>query len=183
MSERWVEQRFADDCWNACVASLFGLPYEAVADMPRGHDPGWHKAWNEWFAEHGYAWWERPLSTERPSAAGYYGFGEITIVSYESPRMDGDHCVIQQRGKVLWDPHPQREMGLGRLTDVTVLIPLDPASRPTPQPFDVERLRQAMVAYYNHRLNMGMPGPNRRAEAYAIAAEYARLGSQEGSTK
>ena len=55
------------------------------------------------------------------------------------------------------------------------------AEAASPAALDVERLRQAMVAYYNHRLNMGMPGPNRRIEAEAIAAEYARLSPSEGS--
>jgi hypothetical protein len=132
VSGRFVEQRYANDCWNACVASLFALPYDAVSDMPRGDgsDPRWRSAWTAWFAERGYAWWDRPLSAEDPSVTGYVGFGELTIVCGRSPRTAGDHCVLMRGGEVVWDPHPQREMGLGPLTTVVYLFPLDPASTP-----------------------------------------------------
>ena len=117
-----VEQRFANDCWKACVASLLELPYQEVAAAKAGDDEGWYSFWKRWFADRGFAWWERPIDGGR-----YVGFGELTIVSGASPRTDGDHCVLAQNGEIVWDPHPQREMGIGPITSVTMLVPLDPA--------------------------------------------------------
>jgi hypothetical protein len=42
-----VEQRDFNDCWNACMASIFELPYEDVADLPRGDVPGWFLGWSD----------------------------------------------------------------------------------------------------------------------------------------
>lgn len=123
---RPVEQRHADDCWNACIASLFELPYDEVADMPRGSDDTWRRRWTEWFAERGYAFGERYLNLGENGR--WVGYGELTIACGPSPRREGrDHCVIARDGEIVWDPHPDREHPIAKITSVIEFLPLDPS--------------------------------------------------------
>lgn len=106
-----VEQVRQDDCFSACVASILELPLEEVAYFPTQdlEVDAWMTAWVLWLDERGYdlyggivhPFWKRP--------EGYW------ILSAESPRLDGkNHAVVCKDGEIVWDPHPERDMGVGK---------------------------------------------------------------------
>jgi hypothetical protein len=102
-----VEQRGDSDCFNACLASLTGIPLEefpvfTVDEMRRSpvlQDNRCMKV----LRQHGWYWlraWTTPLQ-------GY------TIASGPSPRGDWWHSVIYHDGKPAFDPHPSNEFLAG----------------------------------------------------------------------
>ena len=50
------------------------------------------------------------------------------ILGAKSPRGDYSHAVVVLDGEVVWDPHPERAMGLGKREDYTIFQALNPAS-------------------------------------------------------
>lgn len=106
-----VEQRRRDDCFSAVVASLLERSLDEVAYFPTSeykvHD--WIDAWLGWLNEQGYAWYGGVIHPTWQPPEGYW------ILSAESPRLDGiHHSVVCHGPDIVWDPHPQREMGVGK---------------------------------------------------------------------
>jgi hypothetical protein len=104
------------DCFPACLASLLDLP---LAEVPNHQGTDWWDAYQGWLAERGLTL-GYVTCTELPGAApaGY------AILGAHSPRLDCLHAVICKDGVIVWDPHPQREMGVGAWVDWTVIGPL-----------------------------------------------------------
>lgn len=127
------------NCVAACVASIFGLPleecwpaipsggdYQAVCRWTDGRYPALHPI-HKLVAGHWYGEGERsrfldsypPVeSVEWPFAPA--GFWIASVVSPRGvlQRIDGElkpslHAVVMYGGEVAWDPHPEREMGIG----------------------------------------------------------------------
>lgn len=143
-----VEQTTPRNCVAACVASIFECPIEEV-DIAEG---GGLNEVARWTAEHypvltacsrivggiwhGDVWLDTypPAHTVEPPflLRGYWIAGAI------SPRggmqlIDGQwkpslHAVVMYGREVAWDPHPDRETGIGGLYDATWWIVRDPAA-------------------------------------------------------
>lgn len=107
------------NCFSACVASLLELP---IADVPffMG-DEQWWSSFNDWLRPRGFY----ALCVMLPAEAHPPG---LNILSGKSPR--GPHAVVAHGIDVIHDPHPSRA-GLLTREDVIVLVPLDPARKPT----------------------------------------------------
>lgn len=97
------DKRALGNCLQACVASIYELPMEAVPHFVQFDD--WRAALNLWVkGKGGYllmVWSDRlpnpaPVQ-ERPLLA----FGE-------SPRGDFSHSVVWSNGILAHDPHPSR---------------------------------------------------------------------------
>ena len=108
------------NCFNACIASVLERPLEEIPDLMLGTDgkgKGWWPLYQQWFREQGFE-------------ATAYLYDDIwfprgySLMSAQSPRGDFLHSVVCLDGNVVWDPHPQREMGLGQPADWTILKPL-----------------------------------------------------------
>lgn len=138
----FVEQRVVDgspfqDCMRASLASLLGLAYEDVPDLSTGATRelgGQHWATVAFLERIGLAHeqfsgaWAIAFRGDRP--VGYVPpWGEwelwgrldlrgLALGYARSPRAasiyDG-HCVVLYDGRLVWDPHPRRDMGIGPL--------------------------------------------------------------------
>ncbi len=120
------------NCFAACVASILELPIKKVPNLGIGTEnydwAEWMLAWNQWLADrnfglsvvHYYEW--EGVSNTKPH--GY------SILSAKSPRLkeqDLNHAVVCLNGEIVFDPHPQREMGVGSWEYFYVFNALNPA--------------------------------------------------------
>lgn len=130
-----VEQRYDYDCMTACIASVFEVPYEeapVLAD-PETCEPveQWLRVMTLWMHERGVHPWHVGLwGQEKPYLK--WGSKEIEwhfapsgfwLGGVKSPRYDGLHCVVMFGQRVVWDPHPQREMGHLGFEEGELLLP------------------------------------------------------------
>lgn len=100
------------NCVQAAVASVLGLPIEAVPHFLLWLE--WNHVMVEWLAEKGYSIKCR-FTTEIPE--------ERCIVAGMSPRGVAHVCVGRD-GRVVWDPHPSGA-GLTRVDEVWFIRELD----------------------------------------------------------
>lgn len=127
MISRWVDQdRFYDgelgtrgNCQQAAVASILGLPLDAVpnfieATAGQGSAAFW-RAIDTFFEARGYMLWE--MGNRMPDC--------LYMASGPSPR-GVSHAVVMRGGRLVHDPHPSRA-GLLEVTCIHVPVPLDPA--------------------------------------------------------
>jgi hypothetical protein len=107
------------NCFAACVASVLELPLEAVPDF-KGE--GWLDRWQEWLAKHNLTFVNfhiDPADEWRPP--GY------SLLAADSPRGAWLHSVVCHNGTIVFDPHPERHMGVGKWQEWTVFVVLDPS--------------------------------------------------------
>lgn len=133
-AERLVEQRTPYDCLTACLATVFGCPYEDApifGNQETGeHEPGWHQKLDDWLAARGFAWLQRVREdgmTDDP-ARSPWAFPGLWIAGVASPRINGEHAVVMRWNELVWDPHPQREMGHGGFESADYFLPIDPGA-------------------------------------------------------
>lgn len=130
-ASRCVEQRASYDCMTACLATIFGCSYEdapQLADANGDPVPRWHRVMDDWLFARGFACLERMRETDdgEPMRCPWRYPG-LWIGGVKSPRYDGDHAVVMHLSLLVWDPHPQRNMGHLGYVDATYFLPLDPA--------------------------------------------------------
>ena len=117
------------DCFRACIASIFELPIEALpnpqdpelAETPMGSAAGWWIEWQSWLAKRNltmYTWEHTP--------GGWIPQG-YALLAADSPRGPWLHSVVCHDGKIVWDPSPYREQGVGEWREWTVFGLLDPS--------------------------------------------------------
>lgn len=133
--ERCVEQRESFDCMTACLATIFGCRYEAapfLADKYTG-DPvdQWLAVMTRWLHERGFH--PQSFSLTKPMMKHYtperspWYWPTLWMGGVKSPRYDGEHAVVCRGADIVWDPHPQREMGHLGFTSAEIFLPVDPA--------------------------------------------------------
>jgi hypothetical protein len=137
-----VEQRASFDCMTACLASIFEVPYE---DAPVLADPEtcepvdqWLRVMTLWLHDRGFHPQNFTLTAhqiehhgESPQHSPWH-WPTFWMAGVKSPRYEengepGLHCVVMQGNDLVWDPHPQREMGHLGFWDADVFLPIDPA--------------------------------------------------------
>lgn len=106
------ERGIYGNCLQAAVASLLGLPLDAVPHFSTF--AWWPQALNLW--AHGR---QLKVCGERTDTIP----DRRCIVGGKSPRAVA-HVVVGNHGQVVWDPHPSRD-GLVSVTDVTWFEPAD----------------------------------------------------------
>jgi hypothetical protein len=112
------------NCFQACLASIFELPIEDIPDWNLNGGTGWGDIYANWLAERGLCMIEVEAAGVRDYNIclfpGHY------IVGARSPRFKGLHAVVGSHGDIVWDPHPERSMGVGEIVDYTFFSPLMP---------------------------------------------------------
>jgi hypothetical protein len=137
-------------CIAASVASIFEVPISACAIMmpPDNYSqkvyewtrecyPGLrcvHRTYatNYRIVDHDEGRWDYDLDeVEIPWFPGYW------MGTFESPRITassgpykgkpGLHCVVMKNRELVWDPHPQRDMGVGKFFGEYVWYVEDPS--------------------------------------------------------
>jgi hypothetical protein len=119
-----VEQtKFGKDgnCFRACIASIFELRLEDVPECDGGR---WNGALYNWFTERNLAVCNRYFKEGEPCRINEMGYGILTA---KSPRTEGYHAVVIYQGKTVFDPHPERETGVGDWWFYTHFYVLDPS--------------------------------------------------------
>jgi hypothetical protein len=111
---RPVEQTLADNCFDACLASVLELPLDASPHY-KGNG-NWIEHYNAWLGTHGFRLVMLP--EDEPAPKGYH------LAAHRSPRGAHLHSVVVLDGEVVWDPHPERHMGLGERVRWDVLEPV-----------------------------------------------------------
>jgi hypothetical protein len=114
------------NCFAACMASILELPLDAV---PHFEEDDWVIRWNEWLRPRNLAIMVCTLPEDENLQRRYRetcmpGF---TIPGADSPRGPWQHAVVAFDGELVWDPHPQREMGVGTWRDVAYFYVIDPS--------------------------------------------------------
>jgi len=153
--ERCVEQRAPFDCMTACLATIFDCAYE---DAPMLADPDTGEPVEQWLREmttwlRGRGFWPQNFSLttditdrlgERPERSPWH-WPTLWMGSVLSPRYTEDdgspgwHAVVCRGSDIVWDPHPQREMGHVGFMGADVFLPIDPGAL-------VLRLQEALDA-------------------------------------
>lgn len=111
------------DCLRACVASILELPIEQVPNFQQEDgNIHWYDRWQGWLAQFNLGW----LSWQYDQAVPWFPPG-YAIVGADSPRGPFKHAIVVYDGKIVWDPSPMREQGVGQWRDVTVFMALDPS--------------------------------------------------------
>lgn len=108
------------NCMQACVASLFNVPMGEVPSFAA--DKQWFKAFRGFIRSKGY----EPMSRFKERDSDIHVPSGLHLVSGKSSR-GCEHMVIYKNGTLFHDPHPSNE-GISEVLELTMLIPLDPAS-------------------------------------------------------
>jgi hypothetical protein len=116
------------NCFQACLASIFELPLEAVPDWNANGEGRWLSIYDDWLAERGLAMAMVYVQDNAYREFPYNGRREVIwIGGFKSPRLErGEHACVMVNHKMVWDPHPQRDMGVGELLNCTFFVPLFP---------------------------------------------------------
>lgn len=140
-----VDQREPNDCLRACIASIFEIPWEdapacaipvGMSDQDRTFSQ--HNIVNEWLKARGLVAWQiddsgpKPclrrgelVHEDRSRTPSDYVWPYPTATHYvgggSSPRGGGkDHAVVMFAGKIVHDPHPDRDMTIDRIRSIHV---------------------------------------------------------------
>lgn len=110
------------NCFDACVASLLGLPLEEV-DYFKGEET-WYADFQNWLAPRGLAYVE--VNCCDPSPFYRFPLPVLAIAGGPSPRgVEGGHAVVielhQWAKKIVHDPHPDGT-GLVSIKTVGLLV-------------------------------------------------------------
>lgn len=123
------------NCFSACVATLLELELAEVpyfmGDGPPDQPCNWFELFAAWLDPLGFY----PLCCTLGGDDRWRPQG-LHILSGLSPRAvdlgeTWQHSVVARGDRIVHDPHPSRA-GLCSRDDVVVLVPFDPARRPSP---------------------------------------------------
>lgn len=108
------------NCTEASVASILGLTLDQVPDFRANGDDAlsFWDAFETFINSHGF---------EVMMLPGDYAPDALYLASGLSPR-GVHHMVVMRGGKLVHDPHPSKA-GIGRVEQVRILVPFDPAER------------------------------------------------------
>ena len=129
-----VEQRTPNDCMRACLASILECDYEIVPEAISGKSDRstFNQAVTDFLTAHGYSettfgiWGdELPYLMFGGDRIEYLvSYPGHWIASVKSPRSDGWHAVVMHGHKIVWDPHPERDMGHRGFKQATMILSL-----------------------------------------------------------
>ena len=157
------------NCFAACVASILELPIEAVPDYTE-QAGGWFYRWQVWLVERGLRF--RIIPANQGGAIGYEPPAGWAIMNVKSLTLPGElHSVVSWNGQMKWNPHPQREKGVGEVVDYYIFEALDPSkllqpiavlSAPPIEPVVEEVVEVSQLGFCSARLrDMGLTSSDR----------------------
>lgn len=145
------ERGILGNCYQACLASVLGIPLDTVPHFVALHGPEQLGAGPIWWAE-ARRWIRREhdrdlamfdITPEHPTPCSMYA-GEpadwqaFGIGSVPSPRGPFEHAVVVNLdGDVVHDPHPSRASMGGTITVVDLLFRIDDVWNPLIQDVDL----------------------------------------------
>jgi hypothetical protein len=117
------------NCFAACLASLLEIPITDVFEMPDGSALDWRQHTNNWLSDKGFWYLDMTLheDLERIGDARMHYWGWHIIIGKATGGGDDRHSVIGYRGKLWFDPNPNRRGLLGTCRDWSYgfLVPKD----------------------------------------------------------
>jgi hypothetical protein len=90
------------NCMQACVASVFELPLEDVPNFMRDGPDSFNRILNNWLSRRGLVSLDARFEDEVTQDC-------YMIACGDSLRGDVKHAVVYYNGKMVHDPHPDRE--------------------------------------------------------------------------
>jgi hypothetical protein len=112
------------NCFDACMASILEMSLDV---MPHHTGTDWILRWNDWLRPRNLCMIVTPIpDREQLHLYADHLMPGYTVLAARSPRGDWLHAVVCYDGKVVWDPHPKRDAGLGEWKEVSYLVLLDP---------------------------------------------------------
>jgi len=117
------------DCMRACVASVFEIPIEKVPNFMEDGFDNYNSKLQRWCDKMGMR--SLDLAFESQDIAKDCLENMYVIAVGRSPRGTNDkerHGVVWKDGKIVHDPHPDKNGLDGMPTAFTVFIPINPAS-------------------------------------------------------
>lgn len=135
------------NCFSACMASILEMPLEAV---PCFEEEDWIIRWNEWLRPRNLAIMicDLPEDAEKLHRYRKTCMPGYTIPGADSPRGPWKHAFVAFDGELVWDPHPQRKMGLGTWRDVAYFYVIDPAKLAPNRHYDFSEFEEAYNRLY-----------------------------------
>lgn len=115
----WSPESPDGNCFDACIASILECPIEEV---PHYTDPKWLQKYWYWLQDRG---WDLDYQLFREGEAPPEGYA---ILAVKSPRGPIEHAVVIKDGEIVWDPHPERALGVGAWVDYCILRPKQPST-------------------------------------------------------
>lgn len=120
------------DCHAACLASILEIALEAVPKPSPGEladSEGWTGYLERLREEvlHPRGLHDLNIAAHTADTGDAWRPPGYAIGCAVSPRTGGYHAFVALDGEVVWDPHPQRAMGLGECREWAVFVTLDPA--------------------------------------------------------
>jgi hypothetical protein len=109
------------NCFSACLASILELSLDEVPCFT-GED--WLSQYNLWLADNNLALVNCLYKDAEGNVLAPAGY---SILAADSPRGNWKHAVVCFNGNIVHDPHPLREMGLGKRHEWTIFLILDPS--------------------------------------------------------
>lgn len=113
------------NCYAACVASVTGIPLEEVPNFCLKST--WLADSINWLRDRGWGvFYLYDVAGERSNLPGTVRWWSSypCIVTGKSPRGDWLHCVVDQGGEVVHDPHPDKTGILPPTRDAILVYPL-----------------------------------------------------------
>lgn len=111
------------NCLAACIASILGVP---LADVPECDGGAYGSRLMEWFTARNLCLVGIPITSRKEDGSAWTHYYGYTILIARSPR-EGSHAVVLKDGKIVHDPHPEREQGIGEWQSYMIFTVLDPS--------------------------------------------------------
>lgn len=113
------------NCFPACIASVLELPLHLVPH-PTAEEGASEAGWREYLVRV-QAWLARMnLCLVGVGMCLHWKPAGLALLGAASPRGEYIHSVVCRDGDIVWDPHPERAMGVGEWLDWHVFQMLDP---------------------------------------------------------
>ena len=112
------------NCFAACVASLLELKLEDLPKVETTKADQWCRVWIEWGKDHN-------IDFVILQSVPFWKPKGYSLAGIESPREDVRkagvaHSVVAYNGKIVHDPHPNKDGYQQKILDWILLVPLDP---------------------------------------------------------
>lgn len=116
------------NCFSACVASIFELRLECVPQPTAEEGGNGIEGWMKFVARfHEEFLYPRNLYMTTLVVSTDWKPKGYCLLAAQSPRFDGLHSVVCLDGEIVFDPHPERAMGVGEWREWDVFFVLDPS--------------------------------------------------------
>lgn len=116
------------NCFQAALASILEMPLEQVPDFCNMKRTDWESALNEWLYDYGLFAMHVDLAKSEAVCLEWLTDNCLALAAVPSKTGSGGlHSVVYHKGRVIHDPHPDREHLDSKPRSLDVFVAIDPA--------------------------------------------------------